>query len=128
MLQGRNKLVIEAIQRAQQGGSPVGRDRVNHQVTVGIAKNLDPAGVKAELLGNSHRLAVAVHENSADGRLHITSFCTHFIVCILMLVCISVKRLVGLVGCARKFVAADRVIPISDGRMRYIPFYKAIAL
>jgi hypothetical protein len=41
---------------------------MQHQVALGIAGNLDPAAVKAELLRNPHGLAVAIHENPADGR------------------------------------------------------------
>jgi hypothetical protein len=43
---------------------------VQHQVSIGIAMNLDPLGIKPKLMRDSHRLAVTVHENPADGCLH----------------------------------------------------------
>jgi hypothetical protein len=41
--------------------------RLQYQVAIGVAVNLDPAGVQPELLWNAYGLAVAVYEYAADG-------------------------------------------------------------
>jgi hypothetical protein len=56
---------------------------VQHQIAVGIKKNLHAAAAQPKFLGNPHGLAVAVHEDSTDGCWHGKSLRTHVYVCIL---------------------------------------------
>ena len=49
---------------------PVCCKRVQYQVAIGITMNLEPLGIMPKLMRDAHRLAVTVHENSADACLH----------------------------------------------------------
>ena len=69
-LQKGDKFIVKPAERVEQGSAPVGGHGVKHQITVGVAKNLYPTGVKPELLGNADRLAVAVHEDPTDSAWH----------------------------------------------------------
>jgi len=69
-LQHVSKLVIKCIQCLQQRGPPVCGNRVQKQIAIRIAMNLDPLGIKPELTRNAHGLAVAVDKNPADACLH----------------------------------------------------------
>ena len=53
-----------------QGGAPISGHGMKHEVAIGIAENLYPAGSKPELLGNADRLTVAVHEYTAESSWH----------------------------------------------------------